>query len=85
LPIISKIFFIVFILSAIPAIIMIFAFKKDDFSISEVFWRGSLIDRDIEKYVKIKYVRLIKILLYIGIGSFLFCILFALFNMFSEI
>jgi hypothetical protein len=83
--IISKIFFIIFILTVIPATIMVFIFKKDNFSISEVYWKGSFIIRDLEKYVKIGYARPLIILYYIGVGSFLLCIIFAFFNMFSEI
>ena len=85
MPIISKIFFTIFILSVIPATIMVFVFKKDNFSISEVYWKGSFISRDLEKYVKVEYARPIMILYYIGVGSFLFCIIFAFFNMFSEV
>jgi hypothetical protein len=85
LPIISKIFFAIFILSVIPATIMVFVFKKDNFSISEVYWKGSFISRELEKYVKMEYARPIMILYYIGVGSFLFCIIFAFFNMFSEV
>ena len=64
---------------------MVFVFKKDNFSISEVYWRGSFINRDLEKYVKLKYVKLIRLLFYIGLGSFLICIAFVLFNMFTKI
>ena len=64
---------------------MVFVFRKDNFSISDVYWRGSSINRDLEKYVKSKYVAFIRMLFYIGLGSFLICIAFLLFSMFSEI
>jgi hypothetical protein len=63
---------------------MVFVFKKDNFSISEVYWRGSFINRDLEKYIQIKYVMLIRVLFYIGLGSFLICIAFVIFTMFAE-
>ena len=54
---------------------MIFLFKKDDFSVSEIYWKGSFIYRDLQKYVKMEHAKTILILSYTGIASFLCCIL----------
>ncbi|CAB1080754.1 hypothetical protein D1AOALGA4SA_8430 [Olavius algarvensis Delta 1 endosymbiont] len=82
---VSKIFFILFMLSVIPASILVFVFKKKNFSVPEIFWRGSSINRDLEKYVQIKFVKPIRLLFYIGLGSFLICIAFLLLNLFTKI
>lgn len=50
---------------------MIFIYKRNDVSFKDVYWQGSFIYRNLNKYVKKEHIKKIMILTYIGIGSFL--------------
>ena len=54
---------------------MIFVFKKREASLSEMFWKGSFIVRDLDKYVEAKRVPQIKLLLTVGAFSFMAMVL----------
>ena len=69
------ILFLVFIVTFVPGNLMIFAFKKQDASLSEMFWKGSFIVRDLDKYVEARRVPQIKLLITVGAFSFMAMVL----------
>ena len=69
------ILFWVFIVTFVPGNLMIFVFKKREASLSEMFWKGSFIVRDLDKYVEAKRVPQIKLLLTVGAFSFMAMVL----------
>ncbi len=70
----SKIFFIIFLITEVPAALMTFIFRKREYSFYDLFIQGSFIIRYLYKYVKEQYVKPIQILGYIGLSIFILCV-----------
>lgn len=70
--IVLTIIFIGFVVTFVPGNLMIFAFKKPEASFKEMYFRGSFIVRDLDKYVEANRVPQVKLLL--TTGAFLFCL-----------
>ena len=85
LTLLQKTFLVISIFAALPAVLMIFIYKKDDVSFSQVYQQGTFINRHMEKYIKKQHVKKIMLLWYIAIGSFLCLVASILISVFSRI
>jgi len=80
--ILSAIFFVIFLVTTVTAMIMTFLFRKKECSFYDLWIHGRFITRYLSKYVEAKYVRPINILNYIGISCLLLCVAGILFEIF---
>ncbi len=70
-----QILFSICIVSVISVAIMTVVFKKEDASAIAIIIQGSFIFRNLDKYIKQKYILPIRLMSYVGIISFLIAIL----------
>lgn len=75
-----NILFWVWVVTFIPGNLMVFLFKKPEASLGKIFFKGSLVFRDLEKYVREVKVPLIKRLITVGAFSFMAMVLIILFS-----
>ena len=77
---ICKMLFTISLLTALPAILMVFIFRKKEFSYKDIWLKGSSIMRHLPNFVREKYVKPIQALSYVFISSFLMGIIWILFS-----
>ncbi len=71
MPIITLTLLPITFLCMVIATIMILVCKRSDVSTKDVYWQGSFIYRDLDKYVQSKFIKPIMILTYLGVGCFI--------------